>query len=260
MKQTFLLFALLIALTVTAQQGFIFDTSRVDGSTKLIGRYPQFDKDKIHRNLNFIIDNPADIKRIIPTLTLGKEVPNEIEEPGFQIAVIQNKDEIKTWIVNPASGSVLFDGHTYAFDISKIRVLAAKYPFDYRFDKITFKNKPDFDAYLLNASQDSTFLFDYRPRFRYEGSFEIEFPGNKRFSSPKAISEYLKPLIEKIVREKEYSIRYFLSDKNRNNPDQFTMNIEGSKKLYEELQPGNNLKKENWQETVEQGWFFYRTK
>ena len=37
------------------------------------------------------------------------------------------------------------------------------------------------------------------------------------------------------------------------------MTITGSKKVFNELQL-ENLKKENWAETVEEGWFFYRTK
>jgi hypothetical protein len=50
-----------------------------------------------------------------------------------------------------------------------------------------------------------------------------------------------------------------LNDKNLHDHTQYTMTIEGSRKLFEEL-PLNDLKKENWTYMNEQGWFFYRTK
>ncbi|MGB8191912.1 MAG: hypothetical protein WCF67_08340, partial [Chitinophagaceae bacterium] len=56
--------------------------------------------------------------------------------------------------------------------------------------------------------KDKAFLFDYAPQFKYEGSFEIQFPRNKQFPHPKAISEYLTPLVESVVSKGEYSITY----------------------------------------------------
>jgi hypothetical protein len=151
------------------------------------------------------------------------------------------------------------NGHTYEFDVKKLKELAKKYPFDYKFDKVPFKNKLDYEQYLEKQKIDKAFLFDYAPQFKYEGSFEIKFPRDSEFSSPKAISDYLKPLVEKIASKNEYRISYILNDKNRNDQTQFTMTITGSKKIFNELQL-DNLKKENWTETSEEGWFFYRTK
>ena len=259
MKKILFAFFLTISLSLTAQEKYIFDTSKIDATTKLIGRYPQFDKQKTYREFNFIIEDPETIKKVIMTLTLGKEGENTIEDPEFRVNIIQNFDEVKTWIVNPNLKSVLSDGHTYEFDVKKLKDLAKKYPFDYKFDKIPFKSKLDYEKYREKQKSDKTFLFDYAPQFEYEGSFEIEFPRNSKFSSPKAISDYLTPLIEKIVLKDEYRIGYILNEKNRNDQTQFTMTITGSKKVFDELQL-DNLKKENWTETVEEGWFFYRTK
>jgi hypothetical protein len=259
MRTTLFTFFLIISISLTAQEKYIFDTSKIDASTKLIGRYPQYDKQKTYKEFNFIVDEPETIKKVIMTLLLGKEGENTIEDPDFRISIVQSFDEVETWTVNPNSNSVMSNGHTFEFDVKKLKELAKKYPFDYKFDKIPFKSKSDYEQYLEKQKSDKMFLFDYAPQFKYEGSFEIQFPRDSKFSSPKAISDYLTPLIEKIVSKNEYRVSYILNKKNRNDQTQFTMTITGSKKIFNELKLDNS-KKENWTETVEEGWFFYRTK
>lgn len=259
MKTFFLIASLAISLQLSAQDNLMFDTSKVNANTKLIGRYPQYDKQKTHKYLNFIIDDPATIKKVMATLTLGKEGENTMEDPDFRVELIQDFEDIKTWIISPGLKSAHYNGQAYEFDVDKLRVLAKKYPFDYKFEKIPFKSNDEFKQYLSKQKENKTFLFDYPPQFKYEGSFEIRFPRNETFSSPKAISDYLEPKIKKIVAEDEYTIAYFLNERNMKDQTQFTMTIRGSKKLYESLDL-ENLKKENWKATVEEGWFFYRIK
>jgi len=259
MKAPLFFFFVFISISITGQNKFFFDTAKIDATSKLIGRYPQYDKYQTYRNLNFIIEDPKTIKKIITTLTLGKKLENVLEDPGFRISIVQNFEEADSWTINPNLKSIVCDGGTYEFDINKLKEVAKKYPFDYKFDKISFKKRTDYEQYLLKQKSDSTYLFDYPPLFKYEGSFEIQFPHNKKFSSPKSISNYLRPIIEKIVAKDEFTISYKANEKNINDQTQFTMTITGSKKIFDELQIGN-LKKADWTETVEEGWFFYRTK
>ena len=151
------------------------------------------------------------------------------------------------------------NGRTFKFNVKKLQQLAQRYPFDYRFEKVTFKNQQDYDHYVAKQKADNNFLFDYSPLFKYEGFFYVQFPRNDTFSSPNAISDYLKPRIEKIVAKDTYRVAYFLDDKNTQNQNQFTMMVAGSKKLFDQLQVGN-LKKESWQPEAEEGWFFYKIK
>jgi len=258
MRATLFIFFLTVSISLTAQEKYIFDTAKIDAATKLIGRYPQYDKQKTYKEFNFIITDPETIKSVIMKMPLGKEGENIIEDPEFRINIVQNFDEVKTWTVNPKLKSVMSNGHTYAFDISILKELAKKYPFDYKFEKVSFKSKAEYEQYLEKQKTNPSFLFDYAPQFKYEGSFEIKFPRNEQFSSPKAISEYLTSIIEKIVSKKEYRVSYILNDKNKNDQTQFIMTITGSKKLFDELKL-DNLNKENWKETLEEGWFFFRT-
>tara|TARA_R110000850_G_scaffold269549_1_gene401863 strand:- start:70608 stop:70913 length:306 start_codon:yes stop_codon:yes gene_type:complete len=100
-------------------------------------------------------------------------------------------------------------------------------------------------------------LFDYSPQFKYEGSFEIEFKKSSKFSSPKAISEFLTPYIEKIIEKNEYRLIYAVNEKNKKNRDQYTMTIQGPKKLFKELKV-KKLTNENWEDIIEKGHFFYK--
>ena len=242
-----------------AQEKYLFDTSKVNAKTKLIGRYPQYDKQKTFKSLNFIIEEPAKIKEALLLLKFGKEVKNSMQDPDFRICIVQGFEEIESYIVSPDLHKISNDGHTYEFDISAVQNFAKKNPFDYKFDIVPFKTKEDYKIYLENQYKDKAFLFDYPPQFKYEGSFEIKFPRNSKFASPKAISDYLTPLIEIIVKEDEYTLGYIIDERNLKDQSQFIMTISGSKKLFDKLQI-ESLKKENWTETAEEGWFFYRTK
>lgn len=86
---------------------------------------------------------------------------------------------------------------------------------------------------------------------------KLNFLKTLRFPHPKAISDFLTPYIEKIVNKHAYSLGYRLNAKNMNNRNQFTMFIQGSRKLFEQLRL-DNLKNINWQPTVEDGYFFYK--
>lgn len=254
-----LLAAILLCLTSPLfSQKNLFDTLQIDASTKIIGRHPQYDKSKTYEKYNFIIEDPAKIAEFVKNLKLGKEVENSTEDPSFKLTVVKNFEEIGSWTINPTLKSAMtHDGHTYEFDLTQITNLNKRYPFQYYHEVKVFKSIDEYQQYLAEQKKNPKFLFDYSPQFAYEGSFEIEFPKNATFPHPKGISEYLAPLIEKIVKKGEYSMSYSLNAKNMNNRDQYTMTIQGSKKLFEQLKL-DNLKNENWQPTIEDAFFFYK--
>jgi len=252
---------LLIYLLSTGQifsQKILFDTLKVDSKTKIVGRYPQYDKTKKYENFNFIIEDSISIEDFKKNLKLGDEVKNSFQTPSFKLTVVKNYEEIGSWTINPTQKTAMtHDGHTYKFDLAQITSLNVKNPFNYIYEIKVFKSKREYEEYLILQRQNSKFLFDYGPSFQYEGNFEIEFKKSNDFSSPKIISEYLKSNIEKISNKGEYNISYELNEKNMDNRNQFTMTIRGSKKLFDNLKL-KNLKNENWQPTVEDAYFFYK--
>jgi|GEM_PF-2530888 len=245
-------------MELAAQNKLLFDTSKVDAHTKLIGRYDQFDKQKTFSYLNFIIEDPATIKKILASMPFGAEEKTDYSNLDFRIELIQNFHKTQSWMINPNMNSILLNDSLYAFNIDKVKALAEKYPFDYRFDALPFNNQKQFDEYLAKQEKDKFFLFAYVSSFAFEGSFEINFPRSKTFSSPTAIHEYLAQKIEKLVPKDKYSISYILDERNLGDPTQFIITIQGSRVLYEHLH-AENFRNENWKQNVAKGYFFYRT-
>ncbi|WP_308994035.1 hypothetical protein QLS71_013995 [Mariniflexile litorale] len=258
MKRILTVLIILISTNIFGQKNML-ETLTIDSTTKIIGRYPQYDKTRTYEKYNFIIEDSVEISNFIRNIKLGDEVPNSSESPSFRITIVKNFKEEGTWTINPTQKSVMtHDGHTYKFDIDQITELNEKFSFKYNHKKIIFKSPEEYQAYLIEQKKNPNFLFDYKPQFKYEGSFEIEFEKSNKFSSPKAISEFLYPYIDKIVDRNEYRVSYILNKKNmKNNGKSYTMTITGPKKIYENLEI-KKLKNENWESTVEDGWFFYR--
>jgi hypothetical protein len=249
---------LIFTTTIFYGQKALFDTLKIDSKTKIIGRYAHTDKSRTYEKYNFIIEDSTAIKNFINTLKLGEEVPNSFDRINFRLTVVKDHEEIGSWTISPTRQiAMTHDGHTYKFDLSKISELNRTNPFTYYYEIKVFNKKTEYEQYLNIQKNNPNYLFHYGPQFEFEGSFEIEFLKSEQFSSPKAISDYLKPLVEKIVNEDDYRIGYIANEKNIHNQNQFTMTITGSKKLFDKLQL-KNLKKENWKATVEDGYFFYR--
>jgi hypothetical protein len=249
---------ILLNLDIVFGQRILFDTVKVDASTKIIGRYSRSDKNKIYRKYNFMIEDSAKVAEYLSKFKLGHESFNIIEEPNFKLSVIKNYDELGFWTIFPTYKSATpHDGQSYEFDMNQIADLNKEYPFDYVWKRKVFKAKDAYIEYLEEQKSDPNFLFDYAPQFRYEGSFEIEFERTEKYSSPKAISDFLTPYIEEFVKKGQYQLIYSLNDKNRNNEDQFTMTIKGPKIIFDEMKV-DDLINENWKPTVEDAYFFYK--
>lgn len=244
---------------LSAQRNLMFDTSAINKSTKLVGQYPYYDKEKKFRHLNFWVTDPEKIKEIIKSLEVGPQVENFFTTKSFDLFIINGYDKVRSWTINPIENTASYNGRTYQFDTRKIKNLAKLFPFDYRHEKIIFKDQLTYTRYLEKQKSDSLFFFHYPPSFTYEGSFKIKFPKNNQYSSPKAIITYLKPIIEKIVPTNEYLASYALDKENLDDHKNYVITIKGSKKLFDELQvPGLTLRA--WEPSIEEGTFFYRTK
>lgn len=258
LKNLLYFFILTLPSRLAAQTKLLFDTSQIDANTKLVGRYPHYDKQQTYRYLNFLVEDSAEIRKIMSGLTLGRKEKNTTGTKEFRIALIKNFKEVNVWIVSPVLNSALYNGETYSFEVDKLKKIAKEYPFNYGFEKIEFRREEEYIKYSRQQQEKKDFLFSYAPEFRFEGSFRVEFPRDEHFSSVKVIYDYLQPKIEKIVSKDQYRAIYVLDQKNLKNQNQFTMTIYGSKKLYDSLEL--NVDKEEWTPTKEEGWFFYRVK
>jgi hypothetical protein len=100
MKHYISITCLLLSIRLSAQNTPIFDSVKLERGTKLIGRYPQYDKNKTYISWNFCIDDSAEIRTSLDLLTVGEEVPNAIQNPSFSIALVQGYKETRYWRIN----------------------------------------------------------------------------------------------------------------------------------------------------------------
>lgn len=257
-----LLISLISSKSLFSQNKFQIDLSKIDNDSKLIGRYPHFDREKTYRKWNFIIDNPDVIKKIVEKLQYGSEVENKFERNSFYVELIQNHKSNILFSIHPTHNSIQIDGHSYSFDIESISSLNKKYPFIYSWVKKEFKSENEYKSFLNEQLKNPNYLFDYKPLFKFEGSFDIMFPKSEQFPNLNAIYDYLNQKIEILEISKDtYRIGYSLTGINVTDKSQFTMTIECSKILFDKLELElATLKKGNWGNTVETGIFFYKEK
>lgn len=257
-----LLISLISSKILFSQNKFQIDLSKIDNETKLIGRYPHFDKDKNYSKWNFIIDNPDVVKRIVEKLQYGSEIENKFERNSFYVELIQNHKSRILFSIHPIHNSIQIDGHSYSFDIESISLLNKKYPFNYSWIKKEFKSENEYKSFLSEQLKNPNYLFDYKPLFKFDGSFDVMFPKSKQFPNLNAIYDYLNQKIKKLEINKDaYRIGYSLTGINVTDKSQFTMTIESNEILFEKLELELAiLKKGDWENTIETGIFFYREK
>ncbi|KFF06478.1 hypothetical protein B0A68_21695 [Flavobacterium reichenbachii] len=254
----YLLFSFLLFSCFTfSQTKSILENIKIDKNTKLIGMYPQYDKNKTYKNLNFYINDQNIITDLINKLSYEKIVKNRIERNDFRILVLQGNEVLENWMLSPANSNINMNGTFYEFNFKIIKELSKKYPFDYTFFKKEFSTQKEYDAFVLSLRKDNKFLFSYEPDFKFEGTFQIKFLKNSQFPNPKVIDEYLRPKILKIAKESEFNITYILDNYNKENTDQYTMTIEANKDIFDKLKL-ENLKQKNWQNNIATGMFFMR--
>ncbi len=98
MKLTVTAIFLCVAIQAISQKN-LFDTLKVDTHTKIIGRYPHYDKSRTYEKYNFIIEDSVKIVEFINNLELGKEVENSTEDPSFTLSIVKNYEEIGSWTI-----------------------------------------------------------------------------------------------------------------------------------------------------------------
>ncbi|WP_415327535.1 hypothetical protein [Chryseobacterium sp. MMS23-Vi53] len=245
MKKTIILIILAASQNIYSQNKlFKSDKFTVTDSVKIIGMYNEWDKHKTYEKYNFLITDKKVIDSLIASVEYGERGEN-ISGRDFNIILTNGNKVIDRWSVSPKFKNINIKGYSHQFDISILENLSKKYHFQYKWYKMEFKNEKEFNQFNSEIIKDEKTLYVNKPIFIYEGSFELQFPKNEKFIHPKAIYDYLKPEVEKIVGSKEFSISYSATEFNLKNQDQYTMTIEGPFTLFKKLKDKNS-KKGKW--------------
>jgi hypothetical protein len=251
------LFCILLFLKITCygQGTSLLKDIKFDDSTKLIGMYAHYDKNKTYENYNFCITDIKDISEISNKLVYQEETTNVFGRE-YYIIVLRGNKIVKKWSVSLRTESISIDGHSYRFDSKKIKKLSKKYSFEYDFSKKTFENKSQFLLFEKNLKDDKNFLFLYAPEFRFEGEFDLEFKKSDIFLNAQAIYIYLKPKLDSIEAQgTETRFIYKANDYNMQHKGQYSMTLSCSYAVYKDFQEPNAIKKE-WQPAVFEATIF----
>ncbi|KMQ64910.1 hypothetical protein ACM46_11925 [Chryseobacterium angstadtii] len=246
MKKTILFIILALSQIVHGQNKLFKSDNLTDtDSVKIIGMYPKWDKNKSYEKYNFLITDKKVIDSLIESVEYAEPTKNISEQNNFSIILTKGNKVINRWSISPKFTNININGSSRQFDISIVDNLSKKYFFKYIWYEKEFKNEKEFSKFNAEILKQEKTLYVNKPIFVYEGSFELQFPKNETFPHPKAIDEYLRPQIEKIVKEKKFSISYKLDEFNMKNRDQYTITVEGPYFLFTDLKEKNS-KKGKW--------------
>lgn len=247
------LFLFILPLSLLAQEYALFDTGTVNNRSKLLGLYrtPQ-----PYEHMDFIIDNPDDIKALIPTLTAGTEVYPQLPRDFFIISLLQDGKEIKAWTVDMKRNCLLYDGRAYLFDAGIVKKLARENPFKLKEVRKTFTSQEAADQYLEKQKLDRSFLYARMPTIDYEGHFEISIPNSAATSGVLALQDTVHNTLARITPVGTFDV---VMVDNRVNADkkQYKYTVYCRKETYDRFRVAD-WKKGKWTQSQAGGTLFYR--
>lgn len=255
MTKLYLYILFLLPFGAQAQQYVLFDTSTINYKSRLIGYYKS---DAYSDKMDFIIDNPDDIKELIVSFTAGAEQDPQFPRDLYIVTLLQNNNEVKAWSFDMMRGCALYEGRSYAYDVKKIRQLAKQNPLRIKEVTATFKTNEEAEQYLKKQQLDRNLLYSKISKVRYEGRFDLRIPRNTTDPRVRAALDTVRYKFSKLAPPGTYSVVF---TQNRNIPtdkNYYNFIVFGKKDMYESLKEPKWIKGK-W-ETIEATVFMYYRK
>jgi hypothetical protein len=235
----------------------LLDTLKISSKTQIIGNCGN--NSNPYNLYSFLLKDSTSIVQFAKSLVAGKKVMNMINGPEFNIEIVNDYLLTTHIAINPSLNTIRLKGNTYEFDFGQIKELHKEHPLISYEKKVSFSHKKEADNYVTEIKKDTNLLYYSAPEFNYEGSFSMTAEKSRLFNSPKAVMDYLRIEIEKIVSKGEYMMFYSFNVKQIDKviqSDSYTITISGSKKLFDNLIV-NKVKKDNWKSSGKEVGLFY---
>ena len=242
-RLTLLFFLMYIPVVSSAQGQLLFDQALTKDTIKLIGMYPQYDETRMYERYNFFIEDKSVIDSLIKTIRYGTQTSNIMEQNDFSIIVTKENKIIDRWSVSPKFKNVNTDDGLRAFDIDILAALSARFPMRYNYYKKAFSNPEQYKLFEDSMLLRDNILFIYKPDFRYEGSFDVEFPKNNEFPNAHKAIAYINKKLEKSIDKSKFAAVLELTDYNLNNQNQMTITINAPKWIFDAFNDAKAYKK-----------------
>lgn len=238
-----LFFLLGVRMISFCQGQLLFDQEFINDTIKLIGMDAHYDENRTYQKYNFFITDKKVIDSLIRTVKYGSRTRNIMEHDNFSLIVTKNNRIVDRWSISPKFSNINTDGSPNFFDIDILASLSERFPMKYKYYNKVFFSTEQYGHFEDSMLLKKNTLFIYRPDFRYEGSFEVEFPKNKDFPDARKAIEYINKILEKKTDKSKFSAVYALTGYNLNNQNQITITISSPKWIFDEFNDGKAQKK-----------------
>lgn len=232
MSKLYLIFLLLFPLCTRAQQFALFDTSTINYKSRLIGYYKS---DAYSDKMDFIIDNPDDIKQLIVSFTAGAEQDPQMPRDFYIVTLLQNNNDVKAWTFDMMRGCTLYEGRSYAFDVKILKKLAKENPLRIKEVSVSFKTNAEAEKYQKKQQLDRNLLYSKIQNVRYEGQFTLRVP---RLTSEPRIRIALDSVRKNLARlapADSYNVIYAFNRVAATDKSYYTFTVFSKKETYDQL-------------------------
>lgn len=156
------------------------------------------------------------------------------KKPDNSLAIYKVKNKIGEWIgtIYPGINTITTIRGSYIFDASRLALLAKKHPFHYQIKKEIFKNREEYLNQYNKAISKKNYLFSFGPG-EWDGTFKISIPSSDSINTPVAAINMFEHKLSAITTTNNYSLRYELSEDNRNYAKSFKIIVDCVQYLYD---------------------------
>ncbi|WP_276481632.1 hypothetical protein [Paraflavitalea pollutisoli] len=232
MNKFYLYLLLLLPFGAQAQQYVLFDTSTINYKSKLIGYYKT---DPYSDKMDFIIDNPDDIKELIVSFTAGAEQDPQMPRDYYIVTLSQNNNEVKSWTFDMVRGCTLYEGRSYAYDVKKIRKLAKQNPLRVKEVTATFKTNEEAEQFLKKQQLDRNLLYSKLNKVRHEGQFTLRVPRLTTDPRIRIATDTVRKQLSRLAAPGTFTVLYVNNRSVAADNKHYTFTIYSKKDTYDYL-------------------------
>ena len=223
----FILVFFLVFFSSKAQVPFFEDI--VFDSTTSIACFPSAANPEQY---SFLINTIADFNQLKKDWVFEKMDFGKKPENSLSIYVIRNKEGKWLGTIYPGINKITSIRASYLFDNAKLISLSKKHPFKFNIKRETFKSREEYLNQYNKAISEKGYLFPFGPG-KWDGTFKINVPSSDSTNTPVAAMNVLNTKLLAIADSGSYSLRYELSEDNRNYQKSYKITVDCSQYVFD---------------------------
>jgi hypothetical protein len=215
-----------------AQKVAFWDGFEFDNNSIIVG-FPSGSNSEQNHQFAFIIKTKKDFDQLKQDWVF--EQKSFGKKPDNSLTIYKVKDKEGEWVgtIYPSINKLTNIHASFVFDTLKLLELAKKHPFHYLRKHENFKSRDDCMAQYNKEILEKNYLFSFGPG-KWDGSFKINIPSSDTVSTPVAAINVLTSKLSAFTSPDSYSLRYELSENNKEYKKSFKITIDCLKPVYDQ--------------------------